>query len=458
MTRVPIRWRLTLWYAGFFTVALLLLGGALHVGLRDRLYETLDEQVAAQEAIAQAAIQLDDAELGLVRNLTLLDDDAFIRLLDLDGDIVAQRGEEFYAVPIAPAAFVEGLSGSTSISTVEVDDDMLRLMTTPVRQDNRVVGVLHVGLESDDVEETLDDVLSLLTIAAPIVLVLAIGGGYLLAGRALAPVTAITNLAGRISERDLHARLDLDLPDDEIGRLARTFNGMLARIENGFERERRFTGDAAHELRTPLGLMRSQVDLALARPRSAAAYREALQGFDTDLERLIKLVGSLLTLARADTGQLSVERAPFDLEETIGLVLEQYEPVATEHGITLQNQASAALLVADEGLLIQVLVNLLDNAITHTPTGGRVTVGCERAADQVRLWVVDTGSGIAPEHREWVFDRFYRVDTGRAREVGGTGLGLAITKVIVEAHGGTIFLSDQAEPGTHVELVLPAAS
>jgi heavy metal sensor kinase len=294
-----------------------------------------------------------------------------------------------------------------------------------------------------------------LGVAEPIMVILGGIVGYWLAGRALAPVASITDLAGRIQADDLSARLALDLPDDELGRLSRTFDAMLDRIEDAFERQRRFTGDAAHELRTPLSFLRSQVDFALARPRTPAEYEEALQGIDSDLDRVTRLVRSLLTLSRADTGNLPLHYEPVDLPGTIALLLEQYEPRATEAGIRLINASRPTPLTGDADRLIQVLVNLLDNALAHTPSGGEIEVGCGPAGDQARLWVRDTGAGIPPEHQERVFDRFYRVDTGRARERGGVGLGLSICKMIAEAHGGTIAISTPNGGGTRVELLLP---
>jgi heavy metal sensor kinase len=317
--------------------------------------------------------------------------------------------------------------------------------------------VLQIGLDRDEIDEALAALLAILVLAVPLVLLVAAGGGYLLAGRALAPVATITDLARRIDAADLNDRLDLDLPDDELGRLARTFDEMLARIEDAFERQRRFTGDAAHELRTPLSLLRAQVDLALARPRSAHEYRAALRNLDRDLARLTDLVATLLTLARADAGRLTPDLAPFTLNETIMALLDHTAPAARTSEVTLQAATVPTRLVADEALLTRALLNLLDNALTHTPPGGTITVGCETKDKQVRLWVADTGPGIAPEHQARVFDRFYRVDTGRTRVQGGAGLGLAICKAIAEAHGGTIALTSTPGQGTRIDLILPAA-
>jgi heavy metal sensor kinase len=230
---------------------------------------------------------------------------------------------------------------------------------------------------------------------------------------------------------------------------------MLERIEEAFQRQKRFTGDAAHELRTPLSLMRSQVDLALARPRSTEEYQDALRALDGDLARLTGLVSTLLTLARADVGHLQMERTTFDLADTIDLIIEQYTVVVSDCEITLVADTLPTTLSADEDLLLQALVNLVDNAIAHTPPGGEITVGCKPTSEHVELWVEDSGSGIPPEHRSRVFDRFYRVDSGRVRERGGTGLGLAICAAIAEAHGGSIALTSELGLGTRVVIVIP---
>ena len=458
--------RLTLWYALLLAVAMALFGGALYAGLRQQLYAGFDEQLLNQAALALAAVRVEEGALAFEPSVAGVDDgEYFLRLLDREGRPMAEEGAPPTGVPLDPSVIETALEGRTVYSAARDEDgETLRLVSVPVRGEGGneaglVVGALQVGLDRNEIDEPLAVFLRLLAAAGPLVLLAAGGGGYLLAGRALAPVAAITELAARIGRRsgtlDLGARLNLPLPDDELGRLARTFDAMLARIDDAFARQRRFTGDAAHELRTPLALMRSQVDLALARPRSADAYREALRELDGDLERLTSLVGTLLTLARADAGKLELDQASFDLAGTVGTVLEQFAPAAAAAGVALRDEAVPTALRADESLIIQLLVNLIANALAHTPSGGSVTVGCRREGGQVWLWVTDTGEGIAPEHQARVFDRFTRVDAGRDRAQGGAGLGLAICRVIAEAHGGTIALESEPGLGTRVEVLLP---
>ena len=456
--RLPIRWRLTVWYTVLLATALAVFGVALFVGLRYRLYGSFDEQLEAQAGLTLASVQTADGRLALPR-----DEEAdprsgehLLRLFDATGRVIVDSSPAFGGLALDEAPIAAARGGRTAWSSYRVDDEALRVISVPVRdEDGSIVGVLQVGLFRDDIDEAIGQLLGALAVAIPLVLVVAAGGGYLLSRRALAPVTTITTLAAGIGGDDLHARLDLDLPDDELGRLARTFDGMLARIEEAFERQRRFTGDAAHELRTPLSLMRSQVDLALSLPRSPEGDEEAFRGFQGDVDRLTGLVATLLALARADSGRLPVEREPVDLAAVVASALEQFSPVADEAGVALHDESSPAPLLADDDLLVQVLVNLIDNALAHTPRGGHVTVGCAADGDRLRLWVADTGSGIAEEDQARIFDRFYRVDDGRTRRNGGVGLGLAMCRAIVAAHGGTIDVRSRLGSGSRFEVILP---
>lgn len=457
--RLPIRWRLTVWYALLLAAALALFAGALYFGLRQRLYAGLDEQLVDQAALTLRSIDVSGDRPNMDHPaLELEDGEYYLRLLNAEGQVVLEtRGDEDI-VPPGADVFAAARTGQTVFSDApDSEDETTRVVSVPIRGDagSPPVGVLQVGLDRDEIDEPLNELVRALALAVPLVSVLAGASGYLLAGRALAPVAAITTLAGNIGAGDLGARLNLDGPDDELGRLARTFDAMLARIDDAFERQRRFTGDAAHELRTPLSLMRAQVDLALARPRSNAEYQEALRDLDGDLARLTGLVGTLLTLARADAGRLAIEREPFDLATTIELVLAQYGSLAETSGVTLRQETEPAPLLADEDLLLQLLVNLIDNALAHTPPGGIVAVGCQPRDGSIALWVDDTGEGVAPEHQPRIFDRFYRGDSGRARAQGGAGLGLAISRAIVEGHGGVIAVTSEPGRGTRIDMLLP---
>ncbi len=241
-----------------------------------------------------------------------------------------------------------------------------------------------------------------------------------------------------------------------MGRLARTFDEMIARLDDAFRRQRQFTADASHELRTPLTAIKGQVEVALDQPRDADAYRAVLRGVNAEVDRLIRLVGSLLTLARADAGQIPLARDTVDVAELVNGAVEGVRSTARQRHIALTvDIGPIVVLHADEDLLLQLLLNLLDNALKHTPPGGQVRVGWRVRAGQLALPVGDTGPGIAPEHLPRIFDRFYRADPARDRAAGGAGLGLAIGRWIAEAHGGTVAATSAPGAGAVFTICLP---
>jgi heavy metal sensor kinase len=284
-------------------------------------------------------------------------------------------------------------------------------------------------------------------------IVLASLGGWWLSRRALAPIDSITRAAADIyGGGDLERRLGLELPDDEVGRLARTFDAMLARLDAAFQHQRQFTADASHELRTPLTAVRGQIEVALERPRDAAEYQRVLAAVNEQVERMTRLVGGLLVLARSDAGAQRLQRERIDLGDLVTSVAEQVRPLGERKGVDVLVQGNGTLVAeGDEDLLLQLMLNLADNAVKYTAAGA-VTLGW-RDHGRPELFVRDTGPGITIEHRDHVFERFYRVDA--ARSEGGAGLGLAISRWIAEAHGGTLTL-ESSDGGSTFTVTLPA--
>lgn len=279
-----------------------------------------------------------------------------------------------------------------------------------------------------------------------------------LAGLALAPVRAISAAARDISENDLKRRLHSDLPpDDELGELALTFNEMLDRLDRTFESLQRFTADAAHELRAPLAVMRSQVEVTLRHPRTSAEYRSSHVTLLQEIERLSRIADQLLILARVDAGGLSNSFREFDLPDLLEETTGRWRPVAKEQGVALASDIpSEGRMVADEDLMARLLDNLLDNAIRHTPKGGEVRLAACRSERDWRITVTDTGPGISGEVRRHVFERFFRGDSVRGRTTGGAGLGLSISLAIAQLHGGTIEVADRDPlPGACLVVQMP---
>ena len=331
----------------------------------------------------------------------------------------------------------------------------LRVYTAPVVDKHAVIGVVQVMQTLARTRDALGRLLTALLVSVPVLVIVAGLAGYSLAYRALAPIDHITRTARRISAEDLSARLRLSQTDDEVGRLAATLDAMLARLEESFQRERRFTADASHELRTPLAAMQAILSVMSERRCTPEEYEQASIDLSGETERLRCLTDSLLQLARDDTRQsLSLERV--ELSTLLGDVAESLQPLAEAKGLALKCDIPAGLeLVGDRDGLIRLFANLLDNAIKYTQQGEVRPHARRRGNDAIRVSVSDTGCGIAAEHLTHLFDRFYRVDASRSEP--GAGLGLAIALEIAQAHNGRIKVASKVGVGTTFTVWLAAA-
>ncbi len=334
----------------------------------------------------------------------------------------------------------------------------VRLLATPLQENGQLLGTLVVALPLRDNLLRLQQLWWSLATAVPIVLLLSAAGGLFLARRALAPVARMTATAQQISAAHLSQRLPSDLPDDEIGRLARTFNTMLERLDHAFQRERQLTSDVAHELRTPIALLKAQLSLARSRPRDAQTLLQMMADMEGDLDRMTHLVEQLLTLAYVEQVGVQVV-GTVALAEILAALTERFTPRANEQGIKLRLDiaSSTTLQIPGDGeRLRQLFTNLIENALKYTPAGGEVLVQAQAQGVHVLVMVRDTGIGIAAEALPHLFERFYRVDSARTRSNGGFGLGLAIVRAIVQAHHGLIDVRSTVAQGTTFTLTLPS--
>ncbi|HVU25212.1 MAG TPA: ATP-binding protein [Opitutus sp.] len=295
----------------------------------------------------------------------------------------------------------------------------------------------------------------LLTGAGAATLALGLLGGGWLAGRALRPVQDISAAAAKIAGGDLSQRIDTRDTDSELGELARVLNETFTRLEAAFARQTQFTADAAHELRTPVTVMLTQVQNALGTECPAEEHREAFEACQRAAQRMRRLIESLLQLARLDAGRQAQQRAEIDLAELATECVESLRPLAAERKVALHAEAGPARCTGDADRLLQVVANLVSNAIHHNRAGGNVWVSTSAAGGFAQIVVSDDGPGIAGEHLPHVFERFYRADKARSGAAGHTGLGLAIAKGIVEAHGGTITARSESGAGATFSVQLP---
>lgn len=373
------------------------------------------------------------------------------RFLDKDGKGLGPYG----LGPWDQAGFEAALAGREHVTTVTAEGQSIRVVSAPISLPDGTKWVVQVGRELTDVEQGWGRQFGTLATLLPIALLVAAFGGLFLTGRALRPVRAVTHAASNIGAQDLSQRLEVE-GKDEIAELAETFNGMIARLEQSFDRQRRFTADASHELRTPLTRIKLATSSSLEGEPDVVRYRRALEVADTAADAMSRLVQQLLLLARADAGRLELQFQVLEIATLAREAADSVPELATER-LRLELPPAGAAVSGDPEMLKRVVANLLENAARHTPQEGLVRLSATVTSDSAVLVVSDSGEGIAPEHLPHLTERFYRVDTARSRADGGCGLGLAITKGIVEAHGGTLLIESELGKGTSVTVTLPLA-
>ncbi len=460
-----IRARLTLWYVSLLSLTFLVLGGAAYGLLGYTLSRDTD---AALSGVARALA--DQARKGMPpgfppnmeelfrRFFGLSPVERYFELLDPSGRHDPRRSPSpVQRPPLSQAALENARKGLPTFETVKgLGPTAVRLLTFPVVDGGRVVNLVQVGMSLETLLESKRRFLLILGATLPIALLLAGGGGWLLARRALRPVDRMTETARRIGAEHLAQRIPVTGTRDELDRLAETLNGMLSRLDQSFAQIRQFSADASHELQTPLTILRGELEVALRSPRSAEAYQQTLASALEEIDRMTRLVEGLLLLARADAGVLRMDDQLVDLGQLLEDVYRQAVPLARTRGMELAIEELEPLAVhGDPERLKRLLMNLVDNGIKYTAPGGRVTLGLARQGHRAALQVSDTGIGIGPEDRERVFQRFYRTPDARALDGDGAGLGLCIARSIAESHGGEIEIESSPGQGSRFRVLLP---
>jgi heavy metal sensor kinase len=456
--------RLTFWYAAILSLTLLCLGGAAYGLLVYSLTHDIDAaldgvaKVSADQAWASGSSWPRDVDELFRRHFGFSPLDRSLELFDLQGRRDLNRtGSQAGSLPLSPQALQAAVQGGSTFETIPTSGPYpFRVLTMPVIKAGRVTHLVQVGISLENAYTTRRRFLLIMAAVLPLGLLLASAGGWVLARRALRPVAQMTQAAHRISGENLAGRLQQTGTGDELDRLAQTLNDMLGRLDDAFRQTRQFSADAAHELQTPLTILKGEMEVALRSPRSPEEYRRVLSSGLEEIDRISGLVEGLLLLARADSGGLRLDRQPLALPELLAEVREKLRGLADSHGVGLDcGPSEPVVITGDRQHLRRLLINLIDNAIKYTPGGGRVTLAVRQDGNVARLEVADTGRGLSKEDQNQIFDRFYRAVQARSQEGGGAGLGLSIAQSIAQAHGGRIEVASTPGQGSTFTVVLP---
>ena len=454
---MSIRFRLTLWYTMMLGGILVLFGLVMYVVLERYLVDNLDaalreRTVAVHGAMGEHVEGSTHLDVGMVHvSLPAIDEFSapgiYIQILDDSGRVAASspnlQGQQ---LPLDPELIRRSYNGEAILATLpSVGGEQLRLLMSPLYYRDRAY-LLLVGGSMHHVWEVTRQVLILAVAGVVLGTALAFGIGSLVTRKALEPLESMSNTVSSIElAPHLGRRVVYHGPQDEIGRLASTFNAMLSRIEKTLRSQKNFIADSSHELRTPLTVIRGNVDL-LKRNLNEEDRRDCLRAMEEETVRMGRIVSDLMLLAQMDAEQ-TVVRAPVSLSQLVREVYEDARIMAGERTLALNNRGDLTIL-GDADKLKQLVRNLVDNAVKYSSEDSAITISLKREGGWARLEVADTGIGIPEEHHPYIFDRFYRVDKARSRARGGTGLGLAIVKSIAETHGGTVTVSSQVGVGS----------
>lgn len=452
-----LRQRLTLWYTLVLAAVLLLFGTAVYFILSYSLTRQIDQLL--EDTADEILLVRRESVYGLPIEMAFippLGSTVYAQVWDRHGRLVsfsANLGE--YARPLDPQNL--SVTEKTPPHDVSADGVHLRVVTHPILVDREVVGHLQVGAWLGTADRARRDLLGLLVGGSLVAVAVSALIGGMSARRALKPIEAITQTAVQISRADdLSRRIPLTgSPSDEVGQLVVAFNDTLERLEKLFSTQRRFLADISHELRTPLTAIRGNVDLLR---RMGGADETSLDAIQSEAERMTRLVGDLLLLAQAETGHLPLSERPVELDTLLLEVYQQARVLAGGKVEVMISEVDQATMSGDRDRLKQLILNLVANALQHTPEGGRVSLSLARVDQWARMNVTDTGPGIPREELPQIFERFYRVDRSRKRSLsGGAGLGLSIAHYIARAHNGRIDVASEIGRGTTFSVWLPLA-
>jgi two-component system, OmpR family, sensor kinase len=489
---MTIRLRLTLWYTALLGATLILFSGIVYSALAANLRTQFQNETGRQATeIAKAVAQQIEGNIFIIRNdpnslqlFPLIDvvdvyaSNALIQVIGLDGRIMKQSEPLERArvkIPNYAQALPQIREGVSYLSYFTYGNEQTMravVYSVPLVINGQIWGAVQVVRSARQMDETLEQVSRYLVLGTALSLIVAAIVGAFLARRALSPINTITQAASSITRtKDLERRLDITDTASEIGELAATFNEMLDRVQLLFRTQERLVADVSHELRTPLTTVQGNLELlqriAFTRPQEetqAARFSETLQETLREVEgettRMSRMINDLLLLAQADSGGLQLQLAPVEMDTLLLEVYRQTRRLAEQRkgpnawDIRLGSE-DQALVWGDRERLRQLLLNLTDNALKYTPIGGSIILSLENREGWVKVAVSDTGFGIPADQHEHVFERFYRIDKARSRELGGSGLGLSIVKWIAQAHQGRVTLESQPHVGSTFTLWLP---
>jgi heavy metal sensor kinase len=477
-----LRFKLTLWYVFILGILLISFSSFLYFTLSKSLYRDVDnklrslaELIASESASPLSKFGFGNIDKALETSMDLKPIGKFIQVLDESGNI-GRKSDNLRNIqlPISLSALKNASKGLTTFETSHsLGNPPLRIVTFPVLENNHLIKIIQVASSLEELEDALNTLFIILMIAVPLALIIASMGGQFLANKALKPVDQITQTARMITSKNLNQRIKPLKVKDEISRLIETFNEMISRLDRSFNQVKQFSTDASHELKTPLTILKGEVEVALRKERALQEYEQVLKSNLEEINRMSQIVDDLLLLSKVDSGELRIHKEDMNLTEILNEVVAHMNVLAQSKHLRIEtsNHHEEVHILGDPLRIRELFLNLIENGIKYTEEGGSIQIRLTKdilpqdgdlsgwsqgaQAEFAKIIISDTGIGIAKEDQERIFDRFFRVDKARSRAQGGSGLGLSICKWIVDAHHGEIKVESDFGKGSSFIVKLP---
>jgi heavy metal sensor kinase len=460
---LPIKWKLTLWYGLILASILVVFSSGVYVYFRNSLQKSIDAKIKSLGEVISSSITdthnvsvFGNFERYLENVLGKKPKGKFIQIMDRTGRIGAKMNDiETETLPSSFSTLERALKGEVVYETIERVAPRLRMVTIPIMDNEKVSSIIQVGTSLEDFDETMKKLLIIMIISIPSSISVTIICGYFLAKKALKPVDQIRRAAVKISSMNLDERIDVQGRRDELSRLARTFNEMISRLKDAFQRINQFSIDVSHELKTPLTILKGETEVALRKDRDNEDYRRILFSNLEEIDRMSRIIDDLLLLSKADLKEMKLNLEDIALRDLVADVCVDMKIFADNKDVKLDvKELEDVKLKGDELKLRRMLWNIVQNGIKYTPEGGKIEIMSYINNGFVCIDVKDNGSGIPESDIKYIFDRFYRGDKSRKRE-SGSGLGLSISKWIAEAHQGVIEVKSKPLEGSLFTIKLP---
>ncbi len=460
---LPIKWKLTLWYGGILALILVTFSSGVYIYFKNSLQKSIDTKIKSiAEVLASSMTETHNQSLFgnferyLENALGKKPKGKFIQIIDASGKIGARLNDlEAEAVPVSFVTLEKALKGEIVYETIETARPRLRMITMPILENKKIISIVQVGSSLEEFEDTMKRLLIIMIISIITSISVTIVVGYFMAKKTMKPVDQIRRAAVNISSNNLDERIDIKGRKDELGRLAETFNAMISRLKDSFQRINQFSIDVSHELKTPLTILKGETELALRKERTNEEYKRSMQSNLEEIDRMSRIIDDLLLLSKTETKDIGMNLEKVDLRDLLADVCMNMKLFGENKGVEIVvKELEDIRLVGDELKLRRMITNVVENAIKYGHRGGHVIVSSYKQNGFACVNVEDDGPGISPGDIKYIFDRFYRADRSRKR-ASGSGLGLSISKWIAEAHKGSIDVQSRPAAGSVFTIKLP---